>query len=93
MLEMRAKIISVGLLGAAATLPVDHAQAGQLGHASWSSLPANITANGEQMDPTELTAAHRSLPFGTKVMVENLSLDGSGPFPSPLAFGALRAAH
>ena len=88
MLEMRAKIISVGLLGAAATLSVDHAQAGQLGHASWYSLPTNITANGEQMDPTELTAAHRSLPYGTRVLVENLSngrsvvvrINDRGPF-------------
>jgi rare lipoprotein A len=88
MFEMRAKMISVGLLGAAAMLPIDHAKADQLGHASWYSLPANITANGEQMDPTELTAAHRSLPFGTRVLVENLSngrsvvvrINDRGPF-------------
>jgi rare lipoprotein A len=88
MFEMRAKMITVGLLGAAAMLPIDHAKADQLGHASWYSLPANITANGEQMDPTELTAAHRSLPFGTKVLVENLSngrsvvvrINDRGPF-------------
>jgi rare lipoprotein A len=88
MFEMRAKMITVGLLGAAAMLPIDHAKADQLGHASWYSLPANMTANGEQMDPTELTAAHRSLPFGTKVLVENLSngrsvvvrINDRGPF-------------
>ena len=88
MFEMRAKMITVGLLSAAALLPIDHAKAGQLGHASWYSLPANITANGEQMDPTELTAAHRSLPFGTKVLVQNLSngrsvvvrINDRGPF-------------
>jgi rare lipoprotein A len=88
MFEMRAKMITVGLLGAAAILPIDHAKADQLGHASWYSLPANITANGEQMDPTELTAAHRSLPFGTRVVVENLAngrsvvvrINDRGPF-------------
>jgi rare lipoprotein A len=88
MFEMRAKMISVGLLGAAAMLPNDLAKADQLGHASWYSLPANITANGEQMDPNELTAAHRSLPFGTRVLVENLSngrsvvvrINDRGPF-------------
>jgi rare lipoprotein A len=88
MFEMRAKMITVGLLGAAALLPVDHAKADQLGHASWYSLPANITANGEQMNPNELTAAHRSLPFGTRVLVENLSngqsvvvrINDRGPF-------------
>lgn len=88
MFKMRAKIIMVGLLGAAATLPIDLAKADQLGHASWYSLPANITANGEQMNPNELTAAHRSLPFGTRVLVENLSngrsvvvrINDRGPF-------------
>ena len=88
MFEMRAKMITVGLLGAAVMLPVDLAKADQLGHASWYSLPANITANGERMDPNELTAAHRSLPFGTRVLVENLSngrsvvvrINDRGPF-------------
>jgi rare lipoprotein A len=86
-MKMRAKMISVGLLGTA-LLPVDVAMADQLGHASWYSLPANITASGERMDPNELTAAHRSLPFGTKVLVENLSngrsvvvrINDRGPF-------------
>ena len=88
MFKVRAKMISVGLLGAAAMLPVDLAKADQLGHASWYSLPANITANGEKMDPNELTAAHRSLPFGTRVLVENLTngrsvvvrINDRGPF-------------
>jgi rare lipoprotein A len=88
MLEMRSKIFTVGLLGAAVILPLNLAKADQLGHASWYSLPANITANGEYMDPTELTAAHRSLPFGTRVLVENLSngrsvvvrINDRGPF-------------
>ena len=31
------------------------------------------TANGEQFDPNELTAAHPSLPFGTKLRVTNTS--------------------
>jgi rare lipoprotein A len=88
MIEMRAKLITVGLLGAAATLPIDHAKTDQIGHASWYSLPNNITANGEQMDPNELTAAHRSLPLGMTVLVENLSngrsvvvrINDRGPF-------------
>jgi rare lipoprotein A len=29
------------------------------------------TANGERMDPSALTAAHRTLPFGTRVSVVN----------------------
>jgi len=31
------------------------------------------TANGEKFDPRELTAAHRTLPFGTRLKVTNLS--------------------
>jgi rare lipoprotein A len=81
-------MFSVGLLGAAVLLPIDYARADQLGHASWYSLPSNKTANGELMNPNELTAAHRSLPFGTKVLVENLAngrsvvvrINDRGPF-------------
>jgi rare lipoprotein A len=88
MSKMRTKMVSVGLLGAASLLTIDFASADQLGHASWYSLPANITANGERMNPNELTAAHRSLPFGTKVLVENLAngrsvvvrINDRGPF-------------
>jgi rare lipoprotein A len=88
MFKMRAKMISVGLLGTAVMLPLDFAKADQVGHASWYSLPSNITASGERMDPNELTAAHRSLPFGTKVLVENLNngrsvivrINDRGPF-------------
>ncbi len=88
MFKLRAKMITVGLLGAAAIVPVDFAKAAQLGHASWYSLPANKTANGERMNPNELTAAHQSLPFGTRVLVENLSngrsvvvrINDRGPF-------------
>jgi peptidoglycan lytic transglycosylase len=87
-MKMRAKMISVGLLGTAVMLPLDFAKADQVGHASWYSLPSNITASGERMDPNELTAAHRSLPFGTKVLVENLNngrsvivrINDRGPF-------------
>lgn len=42
------------------------------GGASWYSLPGNRTANGERMNPNALTAAHRTLAFGTKVEVKNL---------------------
>ena len=88
MFSMRAKMISVGLLGTAALLPLDVAKADQVGHASWYSLPANVTASGERMNPNELTAAHRSLPFGTRVLVENLTngrsvvvrINDRGPF-------------
>src|SRR5262245_2675046 len=87
MFKMRAKMISVGLLGTAALLPLDVAKADQVGHASWYALHSR-TASGEQMNPSELTAAHRSLPFGTRVLVENLAngrsvlvrINDRGPF-------------
>ena len=48
------------------------------------------TANGETVDPTALTAAHRSLPFGTFVRVRNevngkgvvVRISDRGPFKS-----------
>jgi rare lipoprotein A len=87
MFTMRAKMISVGLLGAAVMLPLNSALADQVGHASWYALHSR-TASGEMMNPSELTAAHRSLPFGTRVLVENLNngrsvvvrINDRGPF-------------
>jgi rare lipoprotein A len=43
----------------------------QCGKASWYALNSR-TASGERMNPSGLSAAHRTLPFGTKVKVENL---------------------
>lgn len=40
------------------------------GRASWYKHPGK-TANGEKYDPNKLTAAHHSLPFGTKIKVVN----------------------
>lgn len=42
------------------------------GEASWYDFSGQETANGETMDARRLTAAHPSLPFGTKVVVENV---------------------
>ena len=87
MVKVRAKMIAVGLLGAAVMLPLNMATADQVGHASWYALTSQ-TASGERMNPSALTAAHRSLPFGSKVLVENLSngrsvvvrINDRGPF-------------
>jgi rare lipoprotein A len=86
MFQMRANIVAMGVIGAALLLP-ELAQAEQVGHASWYALHSR-TASGEMMNPSEMTAAHRSLPFGTKVLVENLSnghsvvvrINDRGPF-------------
>ena len=49
----------------------------QVGVASWygPGFHGNRTANGEIYDQYELTAAHRTLPLGTRVMVTNLRND------------------
>ena len=46
----------------------------QTGRASWygEGLKGRKTASGERFDPEDLTAAHRTLPFGTVVRVTNL---------------------
>jgi peptidoglycan lytic transglycosylase len=41
------------------------------GLASYYSYPGR-TANGERYDPKQLTAAHRTIPFGTKLQVTNM---------------------
>ena len=45
-----------------------------LGLASYYSndLESNQTASGEPYDPARMTAAHRTLPFGTHLLVTNL---------------------
>lgn len=60
------------------------------GEASWygPGFHGRTTANGETFNQEELTAAHRSLPFGTKVRVTNVNngrsvvvrINDRGPF-------------
>ena len=64
-----------------------------------------ITANGEVFNSNALTAAHRSLPFGTKVRVTNMNngrsvvvrINDRGPFTKgkiiDLSAGAARAIN
>src|SRR2546428_9573662 len=62
----------------------------QVGVASWygPGFHGNRTANGEIYDQYELTAAHPSLPLGTRVMVTNVEngravqvrINDRGPF-------------
>jgi rare lipoprotein A len=51
----------------------------QFGYASWygGRLAGRRTADGEVFDPRDLTAAHRSLPFGTWVEVRRLETGGA----------------
>ncbi|MFM7641698.1 MAG: septal ring lytic transglycosylase RlpA family protein [Cyanobium sp.] len=55
-------------------LQIASARSVQVGQASWygPGFFGNRTASGEVFRPGTLTAAHRYLPFGTKVRVTNL---------------------
>ncbi len=62
----------------------------QTGVASWygPNFQGNPTASGEVFDMNEMTAAHKSLPFGTRVRVVDMStgnkvvvkINDRGPF-------------
>jgi rare lipoprotein A len=79
--------------------------AGQKVTATWygKELAGNRTASGERFNPNGLTAAHRSLPFGTCLRVSNpktgrsvaVRVNDRGPFTKgvslDLSHGAARA--
>jgi len=68
---VRKALTTLGLTAAIAT-GASAVQAGtQTGIASWYQMGTR-TANGEAYKPDGMTAAHRSLPFGTIVEVKNL---------------------
>jgi rare lipoprotein A len=85
----RVKAIGLGIAAIAALgLHSGTAEAGsQCGGASWYKMGSR-TASGERMDAGDLAAAHRTLPFGTRVKVENLGngravvvrINDRGPF-------------
>lgn len=66
---------------------VAEAKSAACGGASWYALGSR-TASGERMNASKLTAAHRSLKFGTKVQVTNkrngksvvVRINDRGPF-------------
>jgi peptidoglycan lytic transglycosylase len=68
--------------------------------ASWYDRAGTNTASGEKVDPTTLTAAHPSLPLGSKVRVENfnngrtvtLEINDRGPFTADRIIDVSRAA-
>ena len=74
------------LVGSCATTPKPEME----GMASWygKQFHGRKTANGERYDMHELTAAHRTLPFGTRVRVTSLTnqksvivrINDRGPF-------------
>lgn len=62
-----------GIVAAGALFFVTAAANAQCGRASWygPGFHGRSTANGERFNQGALTAAHKSLPFGTKLRVTN----------------------
>ncbi|WP_170304743.1 septal ring lytic transglycosylase RlpA family protein [Croceicoccus estronivorus] len=60
------------IVQSASASPLDGEEIGS-GMASWygPKFAGRRTASGEVFDPSELTAAHRTLPFGSRVLVTN----------------------
>lgn len=85
-------LIAVMAVGAVLVLSAPHAEANgwQVGVASWygNRFHGRETASGERFSMMQLTAAHRNLPLGTKVIVTNLAtneavevkINDRGPF-------------
>jgi rare lipoprotein A len=84
------------LLGWSTALVAAHTQipaGAQVGWASWygPGFHGRETASGERFSMHELTAAHRTLPLGTKVLVQNLEtaaqievkINDRGPYVDP----------
>ncbi len=81
---------SEAAIGDAAVVEIDQETEIGGGMASYygNELAGNRTASGERFNPSQLTAAHRSLPFGSRVRVTNISngdsvivrINDRGPF-------------
>lgn len=105
-MAFRFRVLATGLiLGLGLVSATGEAYAGNgCGKASWYALHSR-TASGERMNPSKLTAAHRSLAFGTKLKVTNMRNGNSvvvrvndrGPFIRgrvlDLSRGAARSLH
>ncbi len=80
-------LVAVSALALTTLFPACAQASESLVHASWYGS-GHRTANGERFNPNGLTAAHRSLPFGTRVRVTNpangrsvvVRINDRGPF-------------
>lgn len=85
--KSKSALIAATLTAALALGLTTNDAAAQCGRASWYALHSR-TASGERMNPSALTAAHRTLPFGTRVKVTNrkngksvvVRINDRGPF-------------
>ena len=87
MIERTARLAAAGLAAATMLAISAGAASAQCGGASWYAMNSK-TASGERMNPSAMTAAHRTLPFGSKVVVTNqrngrsvvVRINDRGPF-------------
>ncbi|MCB1473019.1 MAG: septal ring lytic transglycosylase RlpA family protein [Rhodobiaceae bacterium] len=94
-------IVFAGVGGYAVTR-TDAAAATYSGRASWygSQFHGRKTASGERFNMNAMTAAHRSLPFGTRVRVTNkrngrsvvVRINDRGPFSGGRILDVSKAA-
>jgi rare lipoprotein A len=77
-----------------------HRTVKQTGTASWYGYECSKTATGEHYNPNMLTAAHRTIPFGTMVEVRNTTngktvtvrINNRGPFKKGRVIDLSKAA-
>lgn len=101
-LTVTAAMLAFGLLGAASAQNNPVQRASEKGLASWYGTPydGQPSASGEIYHQEELTAAHRTLPFGTLVRVRRLDnqksvvvrINDRGPFIQSRVIDLSRAA-
>ncbi|WP_092583922.1 septal ring lytic transglycosylase RlpA family protein [Rhizobium mongolense] len=95
----RSIVTAVAIAASSFILPAEGFAAAGCGGASWYALHSK-TASGERMNPAILTAAHRSLRFGTKLRVTNrnngrsviVRVNDRGPFIRGRVLDLSRAA-
>lgn len=94
-------LTSLMVLGGASVYNNDTTASGS-GKASWygGKFHGKLTASGEVYNMNELTAAHKTLPFGTKVKITNknngksviVEVNDRGPFIKSRVFDLSKAA-
>lgn len=87
---MKSRLVCVAALSAATLVAGSGMAAAQCGKASWygPGFHGRTTANGERFNMGAMTAAHKSMKFGTKLRVTNnrngksvvVRINDRGPF-------------
>src|SRR5690349_11047520 len=93
------KSVAISIAAGSMLAASNGAALAQCGKASWYALTSK-TASGERMNPSLMTAAHRSLPFGTRVRVTDsrtgksvvVRINDRGPFVRGRILDLSRAA-